>query len=333
MVEILIFFIAASLLLYAVLGGADYGAGILELIPSGKQSDPQRALINRAMGPVWEANHMWLIIVVVILFMGFPPLFEIVMTHLHLPVVALLAGIVVRGTAFTFRHYDAIQEPRSQRVYSVLFGLSSLWSTLWVGVIAGAVIRGQFDLKAQDFWGAYVAPWWGVFPLALGVFVTLGSAFLASMYLTGETTDAALRKHFLSRGQKLNGGVVVSGAFVFFASFWEGGDLLARFVASPISCAALVLATVLFALLWRLAPRGETVWIRVAAAGQIALILLGWYALQGSTAFKVGNTRLSFFENAAPAATLRQLSLALCIGSLFIFPSLFYLMRVFKTRR
>ena len=110
MIDVLVFFIGASLLLYVVLGGSDFGAGIIELLPAGRLRDAQKRVINRAMGPVWEANHMWLILIVVILFMGFPTIFTTLMVALHVPMLALLVGIVVRGTAFTFRHYDAVQK-------------------------------------------------------------------------------------------------------------------------------------------------------------------------------------------------------------------------------
>ncbi len=118
MIELLICFIGASLLLYVLLGGSDYGAGILELLPAGRLRQAQTKVINDAVGPVWEANHMWLILIVVILFMGFPAIFTTLMIALHGPMLALLVGIVVRGTTFTFRHYDPIQTGQSQRVYT-----------------------------------------------------------------------------------------------------------------------------------------------------------------------------------------------------------------------
>ena len=121
MIYVLLFFVGASIVLYVVLGGADYGAGILELLPSKGNRAAQKKLINSAMGPVWEANHMWLVIVVVILFMGFPKAFQNIMVSLHLPMVALLLGIVIRGSTFTFRHYDAKQTGKSQKFYSAAF--------------------------------------------------------------------------------------------------------------------------------------------------------------------------------------------------------------------
>lgn len=142
MIDVLVFFIGASLWLYVLLGGSDYGAGILELLPAGGRREAQKHVINEAMGPVWEANHIWLILVIVVLFVGFPTIFTTLMVALHIPMLALLVGIVVRGTAFTFRHYDAIQAPGSQRVYTLLFGVSSLWAALWLGIIVASLNRG-----------------------------------------------------------------------------------------------------------------------------------------------------------------------------------------------
>lgn len=329
----LLFFIGASLMLYVILGGADYGAGILELLPAGKFRNEQKEVVNSAMGPVWEANHMWLIILVVILFMGFPSIFTTLMTSLHLPMVALLIGIVIRGSVFTFRHYDAIQEPKTQRIYTWAFGLSSLWTSLWLGIIAGSLYRGLINPEARDFVSAYITPWWGVFPLAMGFFVVAIFSFLASIYLVGETHDRDLQSLFKRRAFVSNCLVVLTGALVFAASKWEGGDLLEEFVTHPFTLFCMLAATALFALLWLvIRTRSSNLWLRVVAAGQCALILSGWFMLHAPDALTTPLGEFSFYEHAAPDPTLWQLNLALLVGSLLIFPSLFFLLRVFKMK-
>ena len=332
MIEILIFFIGASLLLYVTLGGSDFGAGILELLPAGRLREAQKEVINRAMGPVWEANHMWLILIVVILFMGFPPIFTTLMIALHLPMLALLVGVVVRGAAFTFRHYDAIQTPRSQRVYTWLFGLSSLWTSFWLGVIAASLNRGIIDPQATGVWAAYVAPWWGLYPLAVGAFITCIFVFLACVYLIGETNEPELQARFQRHAAIANIMVVVSGGLVFLASFTEPVNLFTAFMAQPLTFAAMGLATVLLVALWLFIVHRYTWLPRAAAAGQAALILVGWCLLYAPNALTTRAGPMSFYNDAAPDATLRQLVVALLLGSLFIFPSLLYLFRVFKLR-
>lgn len=332
MIPILIFFVAASLLLYVVLGGADYGAGILELFPAGKWRDKQKALINQAMGPVWEANHMWLIIIVVILFMGFPKAFEILMTSLHLPMVALLVGIVVRGAAFTFRHYDADPGPFSQGLYTWIFGLSSLWTSIWLGIIAASLFRGRLTTETSDFYTAYVAPWYGFFPLVMGLFVASLFTYLACIYLIGESEEEGLQRRFRRYGFAFNLALIILGAAVFACSLYDGNLLLSEFLNNPFSLACLFGATLVFGIMWRLSVRRRIYWVRILAAGQVALILFGWYFIHYPDLFVMDSGALSFEQAAAPEATLRQLTLALMVGSVFIFPSLFFLLKVFKTR-
>jgi cytochrome d ubiquinol oxidase subunit II len=329
-IEILVFFVAASVLLYVVLGGADYGAGILELMSLPHLRKKQRHVINDAMGPVWEANHMWLVLVVVILFMGFPGVFSLVMIHLHIPVVALLVGIVARGTAFTFRHYDAIHEPRSQNVYSMIFSLSSLWTIFWLGVLGGSLWQGRIDPTAKDFMNAYVTPWSGFVPFAMGIFTICICTFLAAVYLVGETQDPELKKYFWRRGFAANIAVVISGGCVFVASYFEDSAFLKEFLTHPLSIACVVVATLLFFLLWQLLKRNQPLLVRLTAAAQVSLIILGWYFAMAPAALITPQGPVSFYDAAAPAATLRQLTYALCVGSVLIFPSLFYLLKVFK---
>ena len=102
-----LFYICGALLValtvYVLTGGADYGSGVWDLLASGPRAAAQRELIERAIGPVWEADHVWLILVVVILFTGFPAAFAAIMTFLNLPITLMLVGIVLRGSAFSFR--------------------------------------------------------------------------------------------------------------------------------------------------------------------------------------------------------------------------------------
>jgi cytochrome d ubiquinol oxidase subunit II len=332
MIELLIAFIGASLLLYVLLGGSDYGAGILELLPAGRLRKAQTEVINEAMGPVWEANHMWLILIVVILFMGFPGIFTTLMVALHLPMLALLVGIVVRGTAFTFRHYDPIQTGRSQRVYTWLFGLSSLWTAVWLGIIAASLNRGIIDPHAQGFWKAYVAPWWGAYPLSVGIFIGCIFVFLANVYLVDETENAVLKKRFSRFAAVSNCLVIASGGLVFAASIFERESLLSAFMRNRMTLVAMAFATLLFIALWVFIKQRRTVLTRVVAAGQVTLILIGWCLLYAPNAVITTSKSRSFYTEAAPPATLRQLTIALLIGSVFIFPSLIFLLRVFKLK-
>jgi len=330
MIDILVIFIAASLLLYVLLGGSDFGAGIIELLPAGPLRKAQSEVINRAMGPGGVANQLWRVLLVLSLLLGFRNTFPTLMFALHFPMLALLVGIVLRGSAFVFRHYDAIQEEKTQRIYTRLFGLSSLWSAFWLGIIAASLNRGIIDPTSRDVWAAWFAPWWGVYPLAVGAFVACIYAFLASIYLVGETEEPELKRRFVRLAARGNVLVVLAGGLVFAASLGERDNLPAAFLRDPLKLAIVALATLLFVALWFFVAKRRTMLMRIAASGQVALILVGWYVLYAPNALITAQGPLSFYAEAAPPATLRQLVLALLIGSVFIFPSLFYLFRVFK---
>lgn len=330
MLTLLLAFVAVVLLLYVLMGGADYGAGILELYAPRRFRLAQRRLINHAMGPVWEANHMWLIILVVVFFMGFPDALAVLMTSLHLPIVALLLGIVVRGTVFTFRHYDAETAWRSQTVFTVVFAAASLWSSMWLGVLAAALFRGRIDPAAKGFVTGYVAPWLGLYPLSLGIMVSLAFAFLASLYLVSETRDRALQSFFLRRAKRLNVALLACGGVVFVTAAREHNNLPRAFVNSPWALACVAAATLLAAGLW-FGPGQRRLWTpRLLGAGQVATIVLGWFVVHAPYVYTTVRGPVSFAEVAAPAATLHQLVWALGVGSALILPSLAYLLYVFK---
>src|SRR5688572_33490992 len=105
----------AALVAYALLGCADFGGGIWDLFSVGPRAREQRRHIAQAIGPVWEANHVWLIFMIVLLFTAFPPAFAALSTALHIPLTLMLLGIVLRGTSFTFRQYDRQEDPVQQR--------------------------------------------------------------------------------------------------------------------------------------------------------------------------------------------------------------------------
>jgi cytochrome bd ubiquinol oxidase subunit II len=105
--------ILAALVVYALTGGADYGGGMWDLLARGSRAAQQRDVIEHAIAPIWEANHVWLILVVVVLFTGFPSAFAAMMIALHVPVTLVLLGIVLRGSAFAFRKYDPAGESRA----------------------------------------------------------------------------------------------------------------------------------------------------------------------------------------------------------------------------
>src|SRR5688572_9389796 len=138
MFDIVLIFLGLSLLMYCLFGGADFGAGILEAFSKKSYRKKGPRITYHAIGPVWEANHIWLILAVVILFTGFPKINAAISIALHIPITAMLIGLVLRGCSFTFRHYDAVRD-ESQKFYSGVFIFSSIFTSVFMGVVAGAL--------------------------------------------------------------------------------------------------------------------------------------------------------------------------------------------------
>jgi cytochrome d ubiquinol oxidase subunit II len=326
MLYVVIAFLGLSLLAYALLGGADFGAGIIEIF-SGKVT---KKTITHAIAPVWEANHMWLILMVVILFMGFPLIYSQMSLYLHIPLLILLIGIILRGTAFTFRHYDAVIDS-SQDHYTFIFRVSSIIAPLFLGIITGAMILGRIHPEPTSFYDGFIYPWLNGFCVMLGVFTCCLFAFLAAVYLIGEAENDEIRKRFLKFARNANIATVLSGGLVFVFAEANGLSLASMFLDSPGALGAVILATLSLPVLWWSLAQKMIVLPRVVAGFQTMMILGAWFWDQYPAVLRYSNGEyLSLFNAAAPAATLRQLALALLIGSVLILPALFFLMKTFK---
>lgn len=315
-----------SLNIYALLGGADYGGGVWDLFANGPRSKQQRTLIAHAIGPIWEANHVWLILVVVVLFTAFPLGFATIATALNIPLTLLLVGIVLRGSAFTFRTYDS-QRDSVQKRWSRLFSMASVITPFMLGLIVGAIASGQIQLDARNFEATFIRPWLSPFAFAVGFFALSLFAFIAAVYLTLETTDRELQDDFRLRALISGVAVGVFALIVFALSGSYAKEIRAGIIASPwaipLHLATAVCALGAFITLWKRSYRLA----RLFAAGQVSLILWGWALAQYPHI--VGPT-VSIYSGGASRKTLELLLVALCGGALILFPSFYYLFRVFK---
>lgn len=315
-----------SLTFYALLGGADFGGGVWDLFASGPRKQAQRELIAEAIGPVWEANHVWLILVVVLLFTAFPPAFAAISTALHIPLTLMLIGIVLRGSAFTFRSYDRRTDD-VQRRWGRVFSMTSLITPVLLGVTVGAISSGEIRSGHSDFAAAFVSPWLAPFPFAVGFFALALFAFLAAVYLTIEARDEALREDFRLRALASAVAVGVMALVVFLLS-GAGAPMIRHWLTRSWWTWPLQISTGVFAVgaiygLWTRQFRSA----RFCAAAQATLILWGWGAAQYPY---LVTPDLTIYNSAAPAITLRLVWWALLAGSVLLFPSLYYLFRVFK---
>lgn len=327
MTEIILAILGICLLLYVLLGGADFGGGILEMITGGKDS----GVVGKAIAPVWEANHVWLILVVVILFVGFPPVYSVILTTLHIPVLLALIGIVLRGSAFTFRHYD-IDEEKPRSVYTAVFRVSSLLTAFFLGIIMGAIILGDITTNyTLGFYRVFIHPWFNFFSLSLGMFLVILFAFLANIYTIGELHDPKHIARFTRWAKYLILALIAEGLVVFFAAEVDKLHLFNAFYHSPVSMACVALATLALPLLWAGLKRHSRNLLRVVAGFQTTMIVLGWFAIQLPVMVRMKDGHdLTYQSAAAPHTTQYYMLIALIVGVLIIFPYVAYLYKTFK---
>ena len=158
-----------ALVLYAILGGADFGGGVWDLLATGPRAAQQRSAISDAIGPVWEANHVWLIYAVVLLFTCFPVAFAGIATALYAPLSLALVGIVLRGAAFVFRNY-ASDVPQVATTWTAVFGIASLATPFFLGATVGALATGRYA-------------WMSPFALSVGLFAVAVCAQIAAVFI------------------------------------------------------------------------------------------------------------------------------------------------------
>ena len=318
--------IGTALCLYFLLGGADFGGGVWDLLATGPRAAAQRRAVEDAIGPVWEVNHVWLILVVVVLFTGFPAAFAAISVAMHVPLTLFLIGVVLRGSAFAFRGVHAAGRAAERRL-GLVFSIASLVAPVLLGMVVGALVSGRIRVEDAIVTSGFFAHWLAPFPVATGLFALALCAYLAATYLTVEVHDPALREDF--RHRALGAGIAVGAlALAAFLLSRDGAPrvhaaLLARRWSWPFHALTAAAALTAFAALakrrFRLA--------RAAAAAQTAFILLGWGLAQ--LPFLVVPD-LTLADAAASPPTLRLLLIVLAAGVPVLVPSLVLLFRVFK---
>lgn len=332
MIYVVIGFLWLSLLLYLLLGGADFGAGIIELFTSARNKEKTQHTAYRVIGPVWEANHMWLIIAIVILFVGFPAIYTTMSIHLHIPLLLMLTGIIARGTAFTFRHYDAVVDDM-QVLYRRIFVYSSFLTPFFLGVIAGSTVAGRIDTEATTFADAYIFSWLHFFSVSVGLFTVAICGYLAAVYLIGEVTDDEDRRRYQVKARVYQGAAVLGGMLVFAAAAADGVPLATWVFGRPTGIIAVVLA-LLAALVFRFRlRRPDKLVLRVLAAFQVTMILLvTTYHHYPDIVLLQNGDHLSLLEAQGQPKAVDALGWALVLGSIFILPALFYLIYSFQKK-
>ena len=309
---------------YAVFGGADLGAGLWDLTAGGAHRGGRlRGMVQRSMSPVWEANHVWLIFVLVIFWTAFPVVFGSVMSTLYVPLVLAGAGLILRGLAFALRGQAGTI--REARALGGLFALSSLLVPFFLGAAIGAIASGRVPVgnAAGAPWGSWVNPT----GILVGLLAVGTGAFLSAVFLAADSGRAgapdlqeAFRRRALASGA-LTGALAIGGLAIvrsdardLYDGLTSGAGLAAVAVSGVCGIATLAL---LLTRRYGLA--------RVSAGGAVAAITAGWALAQSPYLLPGAAT---FHDSAANDTTLRALLVSLLVGAVLLVPSLTYLYRL-----
>jgi cytochrome d ubiquinol oxidase subunit II len=323
-VDAFLVLLGIALVAYALLGGADFGAGLWDLLAGGDVAGaPQRARIEHSIGPVWEANHVWLIFVLVLFWTGFPPAFAAFASTLYIPLTLVAFGVIARGAAFAFR--KASTELWQQRLFGAAFAVSSVVTPFFLGAIAGALASGRVPpgIAAGDI----VHSWWNPTSVLAGFLALVTTSYLAAVYLTRDAERAGEREvaeQFRRRGLLsgvVAGALALTGPFVLFADAPRFAEKLTG-SGFPELVASAIFGVASLVLLWR----RRYVAVRVTAALAVTAIILGW----GIAQYPELLPGLTAQEAAADPAVLRASLLALAAGGVILIPSMAWLFVLFQ---
>jgi cytochrome bd ubiquinol oxidase subunit II len=311
--------------LYALFGGADFGAGIWDLLARNEtgrdgarpriSADRVRAQIDRSIGPVWEANHVWLIFVLVVLWTAFAEAFSAIMTTLYIPLSLAALGIVLRGAGFAFRHAlpGAVQRPASR-----VFGVASLLTPFFMGTVVGAIASGKVPAGGD---GDPTASWTGTMPLVAGLLFVLVASYTAAVFLvrdSGAAGDLELRDYFARRA--LVAAVIAGAAAVvgLIALHADGRYVYDGLTSWP-GIALVILSGICGLVALGLLVTGRSYGLRVAAVGAGTAVVWGYFA----AAFPyVLPTSLSISDAAGASGTLTAVIVIFAAAAVTVVPSL-----------
>jgi cytochrome d ubiquinol oxidase subunit II len=301
---------------YALFGGADFGGGLWDLTAGwDERGQRPRDVIQRSLTPVWEANHVWLIFVLVVLWTAFPSAFSAIFTTLYVPIALAALGIVLRGAGFAFR--KSIVGLRERRAMGATFAISSVLTPFFMGAVVGAIAAGHVPAEGN---GDAVSSWIQPLPLLVGAMFVASGAYLAAVFLVGDARrsgDAEMEHYFERRAL---GAAVVAGVFALaglFALHSEARYVFDRLTAEglPLVILSLLCGVALLAVLLR----GGRRLLRPLAAGAVVAVIWGWGVAQFPYLLP---TSLRIDQAAAPDATMTIVFIVFAIAAVVVLPSL-----------
>jgi cytochrome d ubiquinol oxidase subunit II len=304
-----------TLVLYAILGGADFGGGVLDLIATGPRRTAQREAVTHAIGPIWEANHVWLIFAIVLLFTCFPRAFADISVGLYFPLMLALVGIVLRGAAFVFRNY-ATQGAAFTRSWTVVFGVASLLAPFFFGDAAGALATGRYA-------------WTSPFALTVGFFAVALCAQIAAVFILADVPSGHLHEDFRRRALRGTPAIWVVGALPAIAAAATEPNLLLSFF-TPRVLAVIALALLAGIAVLVLVTFRRDAFARIAVGIETVAILAAWFLAQAPQIVPGHET---YASAASPDSMIVAFLIATTAGSVLLIPSLALLYTVFKGPR
>ena len=285
---------------YALFGGADFGGGIWDLLAGGaRRGAAPRRLIDEAITPVWEANHVWLIFILVLLWTAFPPAFAAIMTALFVPLSLSLLGIVLRGVGFAFRH--TAERLRMQQLTGALFAASSLITPFFMGKAVGAVVTGQIPVHPA---GNVLAAWTSPTAILTGFLFVAACAYVSAVFLVLEARQRGHRDLMAYFSLRATAAGVVTGALAggtFAELSVSSPHVFARLtgIALPLVAVSVAAGVAVLAMLWL--RWYNALLLRATAALAVAAVVWGWGLAEYPFLFP---TSLSLAAGSAPNAAL-----------------------------
>ncbi|MGH9158352.1 MAG: cytochrome d ubiquinol oxidase subunit II [Acidimicrobiales bacterium] len=303
--------------LYAVFGGADFGAGFWDLFAGGPRTGAApRRLIEHSIGPVWEADHVWMIFVLVVMWTGFPVAFAAIMSSLYVPLTAAAIGVILRGAGFAFR--KSVHGVQVRRLFGATFAVSSVITPFFFGTVAGAVASGRVPAEPVDI--DPFATWVQPTSILGGTLAVVTCAYLAAAFLAADAArhgDLVLAVRYRRLGfaaALAAGAIALGGIFVLRADSPELYDgLTGRGLPLVVISATGGVASL--GLLARARYRAA----RIAVVVAVTAIVWGWAAGQYPDLL-VG--QLTIAEAAGSRTTLVAMLVSLGVGSLLFGPAL-----------
>jgi cytochrome d ubiquinol oxidase subunit II len=306
--------------LYAVFGGADFGAGLWSLLAGqGERGERARALVDWAIGPVWEANHVWLIFVLVVMWTAFPVAFSSIMSTLFIPLSLAALGIVLRGSGFAF--HKLARQLRYRRLAERVFGFFSLLTPFFMGTVVGAIASGRVPVGNAA--GDAVTSWLNGVSLLTGALFVATGAYLSAVFLISDARragDPDLERYFSTRAliaALAAGTIALAGIFAYRAD--------ARFIYDGLTSEGLPLVILSAAcglgvlrLLWRGQRRGA----RPLAVGAVVAVIWGWGVAQYPYLLPQA---LTIKDGAGPSSTLTAVLVVFGVAVVVVLPALGFL--------